>query len=231
MPELPTDDQALTITHAGQQYQVPIQDDFVFGRAGDLVIDSDNRSLHRYLGRLMHSLGMWQLHNCGQTISLIITDEDSPSYASLSPGCSMPLPYENATITFSAGHASYRLSICHKIYQEFRSTDHMSSQLKRVDTRTLSLERLHFNDEQLAVLRLLAQSRLRGPITASDLPTNQDLATSLGWSLPKLVRKLDHLCAKLDRAGVDGLVPSDDKPAQQRRVVLANTVVESGIIR
>ena len=230
MPNPSSSHQTLTITYVGQKHQVPVDREFVFGRSGDLVIDADNRLLHRQLGRLLHVNGLWYLHNCGQTIPLIITDDSSPSYARLAPGSRMPLPYTQAAITFSAGSASYRLCI-----EQPRNIDSVTSEicadlLSRTDEQTISLQRLRFNEEQLAVLKLLAEPRLKGPITSSDLPSNKELAQTLGWTLPKLVRKLDHLCAKLDRAGVNGLAPSPERTAQERRVILANTVVENGLL-
>lgn len=230
MPNPSFSPRTLTITYVGQRHQVPVDSDFVFGRSGDLVIDADNRLLHRQLGRLVYANGIWRLHNCGQSIPLIITDDSSPSYARLAPGSGMPLPYTRATVTFSAGSASYRLCIEQPAGAASLPIDNTASLLSREDEQTVSLQRCRFNEEQLAVLKLLAEPRLKGPITAADLPSNKELAQSLGWTLPKLVRKLDHLCAKLDRAGINGLVPSPDRTAQERRVILANAVVENGLL-
>lgn len=230
MPNPSSSYQTLTITYVGQRHQVSVDRDFVFGRSGDLVIDADNRLLHRQLGRLVHTNGLWHLHNCGQAIPLIITDDSSPSYARLAPGSRMPLPYTQSTVMFSAGSASYRLCIKRPTGIDSLRPENSANLSSRTDEQTISLQRLRFNEEQLAVLKLLAEPRFNGPITSSDLPSNKELAQSLGWTLPKLVRKLDHLCAKLNRAGVNGLVPSPERTAQERRVILANTVVENGLL-
>ena len=93
-------------------------------------------------------------------------------------------------------------------------------------TRTFACPPL--NAEQAALLRLLVAPRLDGPITAADLPSNRTLAERLGWSPTKLNRKLDRLCEKFDRAGLVGLVPSEDGAASERRLRLVDSIVENG---
>ncbi len=80
------------------------------------------------------------------------------------------------------------------------------------------------------LLRALTAQRFVGPVTAEDLPSNRQLANELGWSLPKFNRKLDHLCKKFARAGVQGVVGSAFGSATQRRVILANFVVENRLL-
>ena len=79
-------------------------------------------------------------------------------------------------------------------------------------------------------MQALAAPRLDGPVAAADLLANRELAHQLGWSLSKFTRKLDNLCAKLTQAGVPGLQGSVSDVATDRRVQLANFVVEQGIV-
>jgi len=99
-----------------------------------------------------------------------------------------------------------------------------------VTDATTTTGALFFNDEQFKLLSALASARVEGPIEASDIPANRELALQLGWSVSKFTRKLDNLCTKLTRAGVTGLQGSVTNVATDRRVQLANYVVEQGIV-
>ncbi len=203
-----------------------------FGRAGDIEIDTANRLLHRVLGRFYVQDGQWWLSNEGRSVAIVMTDLATASYTSIVAGASVPLPFRSASLSFTAGRANYRLHVQNDAIGETvataESTQH-SSGLPLVDP-TLTTGTLIFNKEQFALLVALAEARLDGPISPTDLPTNRELAQQLGWTATKLTRKLDNLCTKLTRAGVPGLQGSLADVAADRRVQLANFVVEQGIV-
>lgn len=198
------------------------------GRQADLSVDRGNRRLHRVLARLAWNDGWW-VDNVGRSIALVLTDLDGSSYARVTPGDALPLPFADTALTFSAGMANYRITLhtdgpSRPVPPEVRAAEFT------ID-RTESPDALEFNAEQLQLLAALAGPRLVGPVSIADLPSSRQLAKDLGWSLSKFNRKLDHLCVKLDRAGVPGLISTDDgRTASERRLVLANFAVESGLI-
>lgn len=62
------------------------------------------------------------------------------------------------------------------------------------------------------------------------IPSNRECAAALGWTLSKFNRKLDHLCDKLHRAGVRGMRGDLGLSATDRRRVLVEHVVRSGLL-
>lgn len=202
-----------------------------FGRAGDIEIDTANRLLHRVLGRFYAQDGQWWLSNEGRSVAIVMTDLATASYTSIVAGASVPLPFRSASLSFTAGRANYRLHVQNDAIDDASGAiqPSLDPALPLIDP-TLTTGTLIFNEEQFALLVALATKRLDGPISPTDLPTNRELAQQLGWTATKLTRKLDNLCTKLTRAGVPGLQGSLADVAADRRVQLANFVVEQGIV-
>lgn len=217
----------LIITFESEVCEVGPGQSLTFGRAGDLVIDPSNRLLHRVFGRFSDQDGQWWLANEGRSAAILVTDQQSASYTRVVAGASLPLPFADALISFSAGRANYRLR------SQTSAIDTSGAGSETVlpgGSATLTTGALVFNDEQFELLVALSRNRLDGPITIADLPANRELAHALGWTITKFNRKLDNLCAKLTRAGVAGLQGSVADVAQDRRVQLANFAVEQGIV-
>ncbi len=199
-----------------------------FGRAASLVVDACNPHLHRVAGRFVHREGRgWILENRCRTATMVVVDDDSGSYARLAPGRVMPLPFVESTIAFDAGRRRYRLAVRCNPWHEDIADEHAAAALRsRATLPHVACPPL--NDEQVALLRLLIEPRLCGPVSPAELPSNRDLAARLAWSLPKLNRKLDRLCAKFARAGIDGLVPDGtSRGASERRLHLVDAMVEN----
>lgn len=218
----------LIIAFEAEQCRVAPGQSCTFGRAGDIEVDGANRLLHRILGRFFDRDGQWWLANEGRSIAIVMTDLDSASYTRIVAGASIPLPFRRASLSFTAGRANYRMQVDNSAI-DAPPASQASLPSPTVDA-TLTTGALVFNDEQFELLVALATDRLDGPILATDLPTNRELARQLGWTPSKLNRKLDNLCAKLTRAGVLGLQGSVADVATDRRLQLANFVVEQGIV-
>jgi hypothetical protein len=197
------------------------------GRQADLVVDGANRRLHRVLLRFDHAQ-TWMVTNVGRSITVVATDADGSSYARLVPGAAMPVPFTDTSFTFSAGTANYRVT-SHLPAGPAAGAVPPPDDAVTIE-RTENPALLDFNAEQLELLSALAKPRLSGPITVADLPSTGELAHELGWSTSKLNRKLDRLCAKLQRGGLQGVSGSSGNDATQRRLVLANFAVESGLV-
>jgi hypothetical protein len=225
-----TNSPALTVEFEGHVWRPVSGDEVTFGRAADIVVDPSNLSLHRVLGRIRRVDRRWFLANVGRSVSLVASDTDGASFARIAPGTEVPLPFPRTTVKFSAGRANYRLTI--EVDPATWIGDTTDDGAIRPNTleRTLTSSGLVFNEEQFALLCALAAPRLDGPITSADLPSNRQLARQLGWSPAKLTRKLDHLCAKFARVGVNGLVGSTAGTATERRLLLADLAVEHRIV-
>lgn len=212
----------------GERRDVAPGSRLTFGRQGDLVIDSANRSMHRLLGQFWDHEGQWRLANLGRTVSIVVIDLEGASFAHVVPGADIPVPFRNTAVAFSAGRANYRLTVEQPMAPDNRGAPPFGYEM--TSDATITATRLVFNAEQLELLRVFAELRADGPVRAADIPSNRQLAQRLGWTPTKLTRKLDNLCSKLDRAGVTGLVGDSADSATSRRVTLANVAVEQGLV-
>ncbi len=200
-----------------------------FGRNADIVID-DNRFLHRVLGEFSHHGALWWLSNVGSSISISVHDEATTSFARIAPGASLPLAFGSSSVRFDAGGSSYELTV--DVTGDPERPDAGRSDVpmpdhEDVSQSTTTTAGLPLTDEQFDLLRALAEPLLRG---GDKLPTNRRVATSLGWTVTKLNRKLDGLCTKYAKAGVTGLRGSIDQLATDRRTRLAEHVIDAGIV-
>lgn len=226
---MPEDDaDGVTVVFEDVRRPLSAAESLSFGREADLVIDAANRSMHRRLGLIRHDEG-WVLENLGRSVTLVATDLDGASYARVTPGAVVPIPFANTALAFSCGSANYRMSL-HLGRPPSVTAPSEPSRLDATDA-TLTSTSIVFNDEQYVLLEALARSRFDGPVSPGALPSNRQLARELGWSTTKLTRKLDHLCAKLAKAGLTGLVGDTADTATDRRLRLAEIAVEHRLVR
>lgn len=186
---------------------------FILGREGDIVID-ENPYLHRNFLELTFDR-LWWLHNIGSSLTATVSDDAGAMQAWLAPDASLPLVFTVTEIRFTAGPSNYMLGL------------HLSeaplavpSTLVRVGG-TSTLQPVALTDNQrLCVLALSAPTLNRNRSAITDLPSNADAARELGWTITKFNRQLDAVCAKLERAGVQGLHGDYGQLASNRRARL-----------
>lgn len=212
------DDESLVIEFCGEERKLESVDSMTFGRHGDLVID-DNPYLHRVVGRFVWRQGLWWLQNQGTKIAIEVRDRATSSRLNVAAGQQAAIVPLEFTVGFTAGPTSYELQGCRQggIMSDEDSVDSGGG------TATIDFGVVPMSSEQHLLLVALCESRL---LTGSEsMPTNQAVATRLGWTITKFNRKLDHLCAKLSREGVRGLRGGPDGLASDRRTVLVDHAI------
>jgi hypothetical protein len=226
---LSTDD-PLHVEFCGEISSVRPGEELTFGRAADLFID-DNPHLHRVLGRFWSWGGIWWLTNEGRSMTITVADTNSRSSAVLAPGSEIALSFVTATLRFRAGITDYELTV-HVPQRDPGEDSPSADDADDPDTftETIGLGDLPLTDEQRLLLLALAESTLRDPHSAGELPTNRAVAHRLGWSITKFNRKLDNLCNRFATLGVGGLRGSIDQLATDRRRRLVEHAVESGLV-
>lgn len=217
----------LIVDFVGEIHTVAPADTFTFGRKGDLVVDS-NRHLHRLLGRFSFDSGIWWLTNEGRHISIEVLDTDSRSRQVVAPGTSVALTFASAVLSFKAGASSYEI----EVRQESSPAADGGSQSETDVTGdfTISAADVPLTPDQRALIVGLASPQLRDPGGGLTLPTNRELAQSLGWSLSKTERKIDNVCQKFAKAGVRGLHGGPGELAKNRRGRLVEYAIEIGLV-
>lgn len=218
----------IVVDLAGDEYEASSNQELTFGRSADIVVD-DNPYLHRVLGRLHASNGVWWLSNVGGAIPIRLDDVGGPSYVIVAPGTTVAISFSTSTITFEAGERNYELRV-ELLADTDTDTDTDDQAADGFDPEaTISASQLPLNDEQRLLLIALAEPWLREH-GDDQLATNRQIASRLGWTITKYNRKLDGLCKKYAAAGVSGLRGSSDLLARDRRLRLVEHALHAGVV-
>jgi hypothetical protein len=186
---------------------------FTIGRDADLVVD-ENPYLHRRFLELRWEQ-LWWLTNTGGQLSATVSDSDGGVQAWLAPGAHLPIVFGTTTVRFTAGPTRYELTL------HLDDPPLSVTQSARHDDGTTTVGRVSLTQDQFLLVLALAEPALRGADAApSSLPSSADAAARLAWPLTKFNRKLDNVCQKLARNGVQGLHGGPDRLASNRRARL-----------
>lgn len=222
---------ALVVDFCGELHEVPDGATLSFGRAGDLVIDDANPYMHRLVGQVRSTAGVWWLDNLGASIELVVVAA-SGSRSHLSPAVggqvrSVALVEPEAAIQFQAGSANYRIDV--------RTSAPVAGPVLPSAPVTGNITVGHgvvsLTDDERLLVAVLARPLLADPTAGPDtLPANREVAARLGWRITTYNRKLDRLCDKLRRAGVAGLQGERGAEATNRRWALVVHAVTKGLV-
>ena len=189
----------LQIEHDGIVHDLDPACSFTIGREGDLAIDS-NKYLHRRFLCLEVEAGVWWISNVGQQMSVSLSAGDGSFQARLGPGTRVPIVFLHTLLQFTAGPTSYDVLVSNRSASfEYRSTDRAT-----VGEDTVGNVRLTASQKLLlvALCEPLLRERDSG---VSGIPTSAVAAQRLGWPVTTFNRKLDNVCDRLDRFGIQGL--------------------------
>lgn len=223
----PDDDQIapLRLEFAGEWRDVPAGEPYILGREGDLPID-DNPYLHRHFLRLEHRDGLWWLANIGVRLAATVSSAGGAVQSWLSPKASMPLVFEHNVIVFTAGPITYELNL----HTETAPYE-LSQQVEMSMSGETTVMPARFTPLQKQLMVALAEPMLRREgVSMNELPSSSAAANRLGWTLSKFNRKLDNVCDKLDRMGVQGLRGGPGRLATNRRARLVEYAVTSQVV-
>jgi hypothetical protein len=214
----------LTVEFEGEVFTPDPAEPFGIGRDADLNL-GQNQFLHRRLLRLEYAHGFWWLANVGSSMSATVSDPNTGTQAWLGPGARLPVANSELTVTFTAGPCVYELVIRNPepMWQDTAEMPALAG-----DT---TLSALPLTASQKLLILSLAEPMLRREGTAVVLiPSNAEAAERLGWNLTRFNRKLDNVCDKLDRLGVDGMRGGVRSHATNRRSRLIEWAVATGVV-
>src|SRR4051812_15245721 len=188
---------------------------FTIGRDADLVLDDDNRHLHRHFLSITAQHGIWLLANIGGQLTATVSDAAGRLEAFLAPGAVLPLVFEHTVVRFTAGPTTYEFSI---VLPDPAFAAAPTEPTEHGDT---TVGRVAMTPDQLRLIVAIAEPALRGDgRAATTLPSNQQVAQRLGWRLTRVNRKLDNVCQKLAAQGIRGLHGAPGQLASNRRARL-----------
>jgi hypothetical protein len=216
----------LQIQFLDEIYEVDPSDTFLFGRHGDIEMD-ESPLMGTYVGQFRYLGVIWWLRNLTPNTLLLVRDLNSRSVHTVDCGQSLPITYGRFNIEFVAGPTRYLLS---GTIVDVVGPPSIMAEL--VDDSPCTPQPLpSLTREQRLLIAALAETRLRPRLaTAATIPPTKSVARRLGWSLPKLNRKLDYLCEKLSHLGLHNLKGSRGENAQDRRALLVEHAIISGLV-
>lgn len=188
---------------------------FTIGRDADVVIEDDNRFLHRRFLSVSSSQGVWLLANVGAQLTATVSDPEGRLEAFLSPGAVLPLVFHETLVRFTAGPTSYEISVV------LHDPAFVAGQVDENDSGDTTVGRTVMTPDQLRLILALAEPALLGQARrGTSLPSSAEAAQRLGWTTTKFNRKLDNVCQKLAAQGVRGLHGEPGRLASNRRARL-----------
>ena len=138
----------------------------------------------------------------------------------------MPLVFERSVIVFTAGPFTYELSL-----HTEEAPYEVSRQVEASMSGETTVMPASFTPLQKQLIVALAEPMLRREgVSMNELPSSSAAAQRLGWTMSKFNRKLDNVCDKLDRMGVQGLRGGAGKLATNRRARLVEYAVTSQVV-
>lgn len=225
----------LLVDFVDERFDAAPGDDITFGRAALVVIDEGNEYMSRVVGAFVFHEGTWWLQNQSSTAQLTVV-ADTGQQKVLPPKTSDPITAACGHVRFSSGRFNYELRFELSDPPTGPGQPDRDDSWPGVGTPAASKATEEFgvvplNEEQRAMLALFSQSWLLDQAAARhELPPNAEVAHRLGWSLKKLDRKLDYLCARLSDAGVQGLRGAKGGEATDRRRHLVEHVLSARLI-
>ena len=214
----------IRLEFAGESIAMPADRPFTIGREGDLAID-DNLFLHRHFLAVEHTGRLWILSNIGSRLAATVTDSAGRVQAWLAPGAHLPLVFASTSVVFTAGPTTYELTLLldEPAFRDIARPDEESG--------LSTIGEVPLTPSQRLMILALAEPVLRREGTGmSELPTSAQAAERLGWNLTRFNRKLDNVCDKLDRAGVQGLRGGVRSHATNRRARLVEHAVAARLV-
>ena len=212
----------LRVEFCGEWFDVV--DEFFIGRDADLSID-ENPYLHRRFLAIRHEFDLWWLHNVGQLLTATVSDIGGSVQAWLSPGAKLPIVFPELQVVFTAGSTTYDFSI-HSAGDHFRT-----SPLGGAAGGATTIAPMIFTRTQRMLILALCEPFLRQARRGrAELPSSAQAAERLGWPTTTFNRKLDNVCEKLDKIGVDGLRGGAGKLAVNRRARLVEYAIATHLV-
>ena len=215
----------LWVDYCGERYDVVEgTEGLTIGREADLSID-DNPYLHRVFLTITQEFGLWWLSNTGTLLSATVSDQTGQVQAWLAPGAKLPIVFESMNVMFSAGSTTYDFSI-HSDADYYNT----SSAATHSGGTTTMMPVTLTSSQRLLVVALCEQMLGQGQPGRGVIPSSAEAAERLGWSMTTFNRKLDNVCDKLDKLGVQGLRGGKGNLATSRRSRLVEYAIASHLV-
>ena len=143
----------------------------------------------------------------------------------VAPGAKLPLVFQTVHVMFSAGATTYDFTV--HAEEDFYNTSLTATTSAAARRCCQWPSRRASGSSWSRSPRTCSHSR---PRARAQVPSSAEAAARLGWSMTTFNRKLDNVCEKLDKLGVDGLRGGRGKLATNRRARLVEYAVATRLV-
>lgn len=214
----------LRVEYCGVTTRAPEDGWLTIGREADLVVD-DNPYLHRRFLQVGCIDGLWWLVNVGDLLVATVEDAEGRVQARLAPEARLPVVFDRTMVRFVAGPTTYELEL-HLADPVFDSVPLPAELSSGLPFGSDTVGPVDLTEDQRLLVVALAEPVLRNEgSAAAAVPTSAEAARRLGWTITKFNRKLDNVCAKLAKGGVQGLHGGPGDLASSRRARLVDHAI------
>jgi hypothetical protein len=196
------------VSYACQRYEVAAGEVLTFGRSRTCTIclDGADRGISRLAGSVEHEAGAWWLHNRSTSRALVIID-DMGIRSVIAPGRRITVD-GSLTVVLEGSVRRHALELC--VQQEDLTRRAAQSEPSSGELPTEVWGELMINSsDRLALVALFSGYLEPFPRYDPHPRSYADAAATLGWPRTTLVKRIEHLRARLTAAGVPNLVGSD----------------------
>jgi hypothetical protein len=215
------------LSQGESRYEIPPELPLTVGRDADVVVDATNSFLHRRFLSLYRDQELVWIENIGGQLSATVADDDGLLQSWLAPGARIPLVSDRSRVWFTAGPTTYQIRI--DIDRPLVAPRELPTPRSEQQT---TMSRISLTPDQMRLCLSLSEDVLRrGPLGSGQIPSSVKAAARLGWTMTKFNRKLDNVCEKFAKHGVEGLTMSlDGDAALSRRTRLVEFVVATRLL-
>ncbi|MDR0488376.1 MAG: hypothetical protein LBG99_03080 [Propionibacteriaceae bacterium] len=214
----------LIVEYEGQRVSLSPDRVFDIGRDADLCLDN-NPYLHRRFLRISFENEFWWLANIGTGLGATVHDQVTGLQAWLGPSSRLPVVFNRVEVVFTAGPCDYRVTLLNDEPRWQVAIPHIDS-----DGDTTVREIGWTQAQHLAVLALAEPMLLREGLGVARIPTNASAAARIGWPVKRFEKKIDNVCSKLDKLGVEGMRGGVHTHASGRRACLVEWAISTGFV-
>lgn len=197
-----------TVLYAQQRQEVAAGQVLTFGRSSacTICLDPVDRGISRLAGSLEHEAGAWWLHNRSTSRALVAID-DMGIRSVIAPGRRVTVE-GSLTVVVEGSVRRHALEVC--VHQEEPSRADAEGEPPGAELPTEAWGELMINSsDHLALVALFSGYLEPFPRYDPHPKSYADAAAQLGWPRTTLVKRIEHLRARLTSAGVPNLVGND----------------------
>ena len=214
----------LVVEYEDEERVVTQGQTFDIGREADLCLDH-NPYLHRKFLRIGYEHDFWWISNIGSGLGATVYDRATGLQAWLGPSSRLPLVFSRVDVVFTAGPCTYRLAL---LNNEPRWQEGFMEVNTEGDTTVREVG--WTSAQKLAILALAEPMLMREGFGVVHIPSNAVAAQRIGWNVKRFEKKIDNVCAKLDKLGVDGMRGGVRQHASGRRARLVEWAISTGFV-